>query len=201
MGDAQIRVNFSQSDVDRIQGKLAAISALKSPQIVGAFRRGLLAIEDKLKQNTSGPILKVRSGRLRNSIGSFTFGRDKELVGRVGSGVRTGEPVKYASILERGGVITAKNGKMLAIPIGAALTPAGVERFRPNDIRGRSFIMRKNGRAIIFLKQGKRALPVFVLKRSVKIPAFHYLSRSLAQSQSQALADIESGIDAILEGK
>lgn len=198
----QISVNFSDADRKRIEKKLSTVGALKSPQIITAFRRGLLGIESTLKKNVSGPILHVRSGHLRNSIGSYVFGRQDEIVGRVGSGVRTGQPVKYANILEKGGIIKPVRAKMLAIPIGTALTPAGVPRFTPNDLRGESFIARsRNNNLIIFRKSGKNILPMFVLKKQVKIPAFYYLSKSLTQSKGAAVQDIESGIDAILEGK
>ncbi len=195
-----ISVLFNDKDKLRIENKLKTVGALSAPYIINSFRRGLLEVEGALKKNISGPILKVRSGLLRNSIGSYSFGRQNEIVGRVGSGVRSGQPVKYASILETGGIIKPVRAKMLAIPIGAALTPAGVARFTPNDIRRNSFIKRsKNNNLLIFMKEGKKIIPVFVLKNQVKIPAFKYLSKSLAQSKSAALNKIEQGIDEVLK--
>ena len=201
-GQPEITAQFTPAEKKRIEDKLQKIGALKAPMIITAFNRGLLQIENQIKKNASGPILHVRSGRLRSSIGSYTFGSDKELVGRVGSGQRTGQPVKYAGILETGGTIRPVKAKMLAIPLKAALTSAGVPRYTPREVPN-SFIMRtKNGNLMIFAKSGKKRItPMFVLKNSVKIPAFKYLSKSLTQSKAAAVKEIEQGINNVLSGK
>ena len=197
-----ITAEFSAADKKRIQDKLDKVGAVQTPSIIIAFRRGLLEIENKVKENASGPIIHVRSGRLRSSIGSYTFGSDKELVGRVGSGQRTGQPVKYAGILETGGTIRPVKAKMLAIPLKAALTSAGVPRYTPREVPN-SFIMRtKNGNLMIFAKSGKKRItPMFALVKSAKIPAFKYLSKSLTQSKAAAVKEIEQGINNVLSGK
>src|SRR3990167_6310333 len=76
----------------------------------------------------------TRSGRLRASIGASAteIANGAELRLRAGWG--TGQ-VRYARIQEHGGTIVPRSGKFLAIPVGPALTGAGVSRFAsPRDV-------------------------------------------------------------------
>jgi hypothetical protein len=106
----------------------------------------------------------------------------------------------YANILEDGGVIRPVVAKMLAIPIGKALTPAGVARFKPREIISEggydnSFIRRsKAGNLILFGASGKNITPLFVLKDSVTIPAFRYMATTVEQTQGQVVNDIVNKI-------
>jgi len=72
---------------------------------------------------------------------------------------------KYAKILHEGGTIRPKKAKFLAIP----LTPAARVK-KPRDF-DKTFI--KKG--VIFRKEGKKITALYVLKKSVEIPAFDYL--------------------------
>lgn len=87
---------------------------------------------------------------------------------------------RYAAIHETGGTITGK-GKLLAIPLAAARTAAGVGRY-PSPLRqtlpasfpGGTFVRRSRaGNLILFGRTVKGAdpTPLFVLKQSVTIPA------------------------------
>lgn len=81
--------------------------------------------------------------------------------------------VKYAWILEKGGTITPKRKQWLTVPIGRT---QGWARNYP----GAFIIKSKKGNLLIVEKAGKNKLkPLFVLKKSVRIPAFHWLERSL----------------------
>lgn len=107
--------------------------------------------------------LKVRTGRLRNSIIAIPeVSKDRILFG-------TG--VIYGRIQELGGEIEPKKAKKLWIPLPANLTKAGVIRKKPSDVFSSGFI-RKN---IFFLKQDKKVIPYFVLKDRVKIKPHKYM--------------------------
>lgn len=78
---------------------------------------------------------------------------------------------------EEGKTITAKPGKSLAIPVGPALTPAGVSRFNsPRDVQGLFMVKShsKNRPGVVTASLGKiergKVVVYFVLKKSVKIP-------------------------------
>jgi len=115
--------------------------------------------------------LSKRTGDLVQSIaksirisGKFTATSDR--VGRIGS------PLTYAHVQEFGGTITPRNAQYLTVPLPAAMNSAGVmllpkARDYPNTFVAKS----RRGNLIIFQKRGRnKIVPLFVLKRSVKIP-------------------------------
>lgn len=81
--------------------------------------------------------------------------------------------VKYARILEKGGTIRATRKQYLTIPLGGT---QGTASNYPN-----AFIIKsKKGNLLIVEKVGKdRLKPLFVLKKSVRIPAFQWLLKSV----------------------
>ena len=178
---------LNETQLADIQNRL---SRLSYDDANGAIQKMLVAAatatEDRLKQNVSNDILKVRTGNLRNSLQSRVDMINGKWTASVGSGVRTGGRVPYANILETGGTITPVTKQFLAIPIGDALTPTGVAKFTPTEL--------KDGQAtgyagsviiggIIFgianLKSRSQITPLFVLKRSVEIPAKLYMNITL----------------------
>ena len=152
-------------------------------------------VETQLKTNAlTGGILKVRSGRLRNSIGFLITASKTELTAEIGSGVRQREPVKYAAILEQGGTIIPKNKQFLTVPLGykgnPVMTPTGTVKAGMTagelHAKKKTFIIVKT----IFLKTGKRAIkPIYSLVRSVNIPAFKYMEKT-AQAAAQRVQEI-----------
>jgi len=181
-----IEATISSTDLKRIYSKLDRINPRNRINVlIDAFRKASLFVENKLKENISGKILKVRTGRLRASIGSRINISREGISGVIGSGVRQGNRVVYANIHEIGGIITPKKVQWLTIPLAGALTPAG-------DLRGgatsaRDFANTFIARNIIFQRQGKNIIPLFVLKKQVKIPARKYLSRTLEQTQRRIM--------------
>ena len=138
----------------------------------------LIAIADAIAtRNSNGwpggttpTSLSQRTGTLNEAILN-----SPEVTGETFENIRgaIGAPgVKYALIQETGGVISAKNGKFLAIPLPAAMTSDGVPllpgpRNWPNTFVART----KNGNLVIFMKKGVQIVPLYVLKPQVTIPA------------------------------
>ncbi len=123
-------------------------------------------------RNLSGPILKTKSAHLRRSITGRTF-KDQLIYAIIGSGIFGRKGVKYARILEKGGIIRPKTKKMLTIPLPGI---KGKAANFPN-----AFIIKsKKGNILLVEKKGEKGLrPLFVLKKQVKIPAFHWLRDSI----------------------
>ncbi len=118
------------------------------------------------RRKLSGQVMKRRSGALAASIrpGRRTW-QGNRLTGVVGTSMI------YGRIHEEGGTIRAKKGQFLTIPVGAALTPAGVTQkpYRQwTDLSLRPF---RTGKGWVALHQGK---PVWILKPSVRIPKRPY---------------------------
>ena len=190
-----IEFYIDAKDRKRIEKMLSTQTASRIGEVMfRAFQQAGAMVEGKLKENVSGPILNVRSSRLINSIGSIARVTGDQVTAEIGSGARGGERVPYAGIHETGGTIRPTGGrKNLTIPIGEAKTKGG-------DLRG-GFTARKlfDGeipgydtgviiKNIVYGKQsgGKNKFtPLFVLVKSVTMPARKYLSRTLEETQGE----------------
>ncbi|PHR91971.1 MAG: hypothetical protein COA69_09405 [Robiginitomaculum sp.] len=167
------------SDPKEIAQKLLQFAAIQGNLLEGVI----------IKESLSGKRLKRRTGSLARSVTSRA-----ELINRVPAirvGIFRGPAVKYAQIQEEGGIIKPKKAKALAIPVGEALTPAGVERFGgprgyPGELR---FLPFRRGIAIGKLVDEQEAkdledndespweaAALYILATQVEIPASHWLS-------------------------
>jgi hypothetical protein len=129
-------------------------------------------------------LVRRRSGHLAQSANASTPEKD-------GSGWRafvgfgSGPAGRYAKTIEEGKTFTAK-GQVMAIPIGAALTPGGSARFAgprdfPQGFWGRSV----RGALLFFARVGGVLQPLFIGRRIVTVPAFRPLQRSLDASRGE----------------
>lgn len=183
------------------------LKGLSPAEKSGITRKAFLDVahetERKLKESITNNILKVRSGRLRSSIGIMVKDKDNNLVADIGSGVRQGDRVPYANIHETGGVIRPVNSKYLAVPLKSALTPAGVLKKKPREWPNTFVLRSKNGALIIAQKKGKRGklISLFVLKKSVTIPQRRYMSRTGDQVRPRMLEIMSNRIAKYLSEK
>ena len=129
-------------------------------------------------QHTSVPGPKgVRTGRLFRRTGGFI--RDlKASVLVTGSGIEAtgmigGPPVsKFMVIHETGGTIRPKRAKFLTVPLQAALSFRGVPlKRRARDWPNTFVATSRRGNLLIFQRRGGRIIPLYALKKSVRIPA------------------------------
>ena len=117
----------------------------------------------------------VRTGHLRRSwqMGNQMGSRDKTAIrAAVNPRIRVGSNLAYARIHELGGVISAKKGGYLTIPLNrqaeVLLREHGSTRNIPGLFRVGNALARKTG------KSGKLQF-LFALKRSIKIPKRPYV--------------------------
>ena len=196
------------NDRARINKMLSSETAQKIGRVMfKAFQQAGALVEGQLKENVAGNILKVRSSRLMNSIGSRVEVKGDQVVATIGSGARMGEPVPYSRIHEVGGTIRPKKGKYLTIPTDNARTLGG---------DGKAGFTAKNlfnggisgftggviiGKTIFGIMQGRKnkLLPLFTLVKSVDIPARRYLSKSLEQKEKEIPSIIVQAVAKQLE--
>jgi phage gpG-like protein len=124
---------------------------------------GLVIVQGQAKRNvmTGGRAgLHVRTGHLHRSITHEGPKRKgTKIIGAVGT------DIPYGPTHEFGGTIRPKRAQFLTVPLTAAKTAAGAGRGRARDFPN-TFI----AKGIIFQRIGKRIIPLFVLKRMVRIP-------------------------------
>ena len=165
-------------------GELSARLDLLARTLPAELRRAAiitaLDAEAEAKQNAT-TVLNVRTGRLRGSI----QGTAEEMNGQLSIVLRAGTPdggaVPYARIHEEGGTIRPRSGRYLKIPVGPALTGAGVARGGRQS--GLHFIKRGAG-GLLADAEGRIW---FVLKQSVTIPARPYLGPAIKAVQPRLI--------------
>jgi len=140
---------------------------------------------------TGGNPLHTRSGRLRSSIRSGVRGGTKGgHKGSIEGWLRAGGPspkgqVKYARMHEFGsnGPITPKKADgWLAIPTKAQKTGAGVSRGGPRTVEGLWFHKTHPDKAYLLKKIGGKNIALFLLRKSVTVPARPFLRPSIEEA-------------------
>jgi len=140
---------------------------------VGLHLKDWVSREIKNKRFHGRPFLQTRSTTFQRSLDSKAYGESLRSLRFITGTVKQGFP--YANIHETGGVIKAKPGKFLTIPLGEALTPSGVPRFSAKEVMDDetkdTAIIRTAAGAFIVHKRKTRWDFLFKLVKKVTIPA------------------------------
>ena len=163
-------------------------------QSVPAFRDtlskrmvGLAAEAERQAKLLATHKLRVRTGRLRNSIaGSVRQVDGMPAIVLSAGGTSGSRSVGYARAQELGATISPRRGRYLAIPLPPALTGAGVLRSRfnlPGGLRsvGSLFAIKgRSGRLLLVERKGDGVVPMFVLHPGpIRITPKRYLRDAL----------------------
>lgn len=128
--------------------------------------------------------LRRRTGRLAASVTTNVTATADGAELRLLSG---GGVVRYARLQDKGDTIRPRFARMLAIPIAAGLTAAGVPRWAsPRDVPG-GFWLRRPGRPPIFVRPAGRKIKgirarldlLFVGAASVKVPPSRFATDAM----------------------
>lgn len=156
--------------------------------------------EDIGKANAT-TLLSRRTGRLAASIRGRVEPVGLAATVQAGGPANRGE-VSYARIHDRLGstTITPKRGKFLAIPVGPALTAAGVARVSPRMVADLRYVQSRRGQPMLVKEVGKgrgkgagKVQVWFLLRRSVTIRGVGYLSGAEAVATSNLRRRLQSG--------
>jgi hypothetical protein len=127
--------------------------------------------------------------RLRHVVNMESKNRGHVVLG-TGRAVGFSDSVVYARIQDEGGTVTARRAKALTIPFPGVKGSA-------SQYRGNSFMIPGKGATvgIIFTRQGaglNRLKPLFLLRRSVRLPARHWFSRPIQERLPQLEKDLSA---------
>jgi len=157
------------------QGKALAALLRKEMIITGLSAQG--ATQGLINQR-----LRVRSGFLQRSPAFRVeeVAALPELHVSAGGGQGKRGELRYAALQEYGGTVRPVKGKFLAIPVGPALTGAGVARYASaRDVPGLSFIPTAGGGAVLGKSKGRgknaRMETWFILRRQVTIQGRYFV--------------------------
>lgn len=138
----------------------------------------------KISKRLSGEALKERTGRLKGSLTHEETATTLEISAGGGPG-----EVDYANIHHYGGTIRPKTKQFLTIPFPGGPADRRVP-MRASDFND-TFI----AKGIIFRKKGEDIEPLFILKKSVEIPArpYMYFEDSDVEHLSSSIAEFITG--------
>lgn len=162
-------IGFSQVGAAKTARKLHGLASrdLRAANLRSVEFSARIVEADLKSKRFSGRPVKVRSGITRNSI--------RTQLDKATTSARVGTPLRHVPGLEDGITIRAKRAKYLTIPLRAAMTGTGRSRGNARTVGSRyqsTFVRKsKRGNLIMFGKRGKRIVPLFVLKKSVRIKA------------------------------
>ena len=125
-------------------------------------------IEHHMTGSASDTVLGTRSGFLKKSTRALDV---TETLGKIKGGVGFGVHYGVVHFVDKGKITTIKpkGHPYLAIPIGPALTAAGVaKKSGPREWTGLSFMRRKAGKNPLLIMSG---IPYYVLVKEVSIKA------------------------------
>jgi hypothetical protein len=111
----------------------------------------------------------------------------------------------YAAVHERldgtaGTTIRPKTAQFLTIPLAAAKTAAGVARGTARDFPNTFIARSKKGSLLIFQRQGKTIVPLFLLLKEVYVPARPALLPTMQRTIPLIVSDLTQTVGDALKG-
>lgn len=106
----------------------------------------------------------------------------------------------YMATHEFGGLIRPKGKTYLTVPLPAALKSDGTpKKLSARAWRHSRVIRSRRGNLLIVMQQGRRAVPLYVLKEKVRIPARLGLRKEMNHTRPTLWADVQRGIRQLLK--
>ena len=100
---------------------------------------------------------------------------------------------------EMGGILRARNVRYMAIPLKAALGADGTpKRVKARQWRNTRVITSKRGSLLIVMKQGRRWVPLYALKREVRVRARLGLRKELRRERPALWKEVSREIGKLL---
>lgn len=146
------------------KGKLPRFNRITDAALM---RIGERAMDRYLAQVTDKVAMRTRKG----SDGERKL-RDYEVANVPGAVEGTVTLTPGLGLQEIGGIIRARNVQYMTIPLKAARNTDGTpKRLKARQWRNTRVIKSKRGKLLIVMKQGRRWIPLYALKKQVRVPA------------------------------
>jgi hypothetical protein len=165
---------FLEKAMDGLYDEMAAAVKDALDGHVGKFKRRRLTRRSKTSlgrvtaQTSRSLVTEVKVKKSARTIRGRAFFSSKA------PGVTRSQALinKITNAHERGATIVPRKRQWLTIPLKAAKTPSGQPRKRRARDWGNTFIARsRKGGRVIFQRRGRRAVPLYVLVKRVRLPA------------------------------
>ena len=166
-------------DINRFAGEIPEVLERRMLRVLRNFRKEFVAT-----RLNGRPGLKRETGKLIRSFKVTPITGPKK--GRELSMVTDSV---YAPIHELGGVISPRNGKFLAIPIGARRGTS------PRDTPNGFFVKTSRGNLMYGTSNGDTFIPLFLLKETVTIPPRMGLLDMFKRHERQIVRDMQAAVN------
>lgn len=165
-----------QAHLDRVTGKLAK----KHSRAPGATGAGALA------RITGGGIKRLQEAKAEQRAG--------EVVGII-------PLAQHMAVHEFGEVIKAKGAGWLTVPLPAALNADGTPK-KPSALLWKKarVIESRKGNLLIAVRNGRQWVPLYALKKEVRIPERLGLRKELKKDRPRLMREVRAGIKALVAG-
>lgn len=194
----------ANAELRRLPGEVRQIATKKSlnKHAAGFLRFFTKAQLSGRKSPTSG--LDRRTGDLARRGFNYVVQEEKgRMVLRVFSSIKYALLHEYGSAGLPGGVVRPKRSRYLAIPVGPALTPAGVARYQsPRQVQG-LFVARGRRSGKLFMgrvEQGE-VKAYFLLRDSVRVPPRLRLRERWKEKAAGIVPILKKEVDKLLSAK
>lgn len=183
----EFRIKFTKEFYETIR-EVRDLFKTSPESVRDAFSTWLTTgLDPAVQSQLSGRSLKRRTGRMASNYEitqAFLVGKDVKafLIHR--------EP--QAFIQETGGVIQARAGSWLTVPLPAAMTGTGALKAPARHWSNTFFQKSRRGNLILFQNKGDSIVPLFVLKRSIRLKATHWFSNAVDASADKLFALIQA---------
>lgn len=165
------------------------------PVMLRRMKQSLILLEGSIKTSARDLLKNAASkgyqGRTTGLLRNSWTHEGPEIHGEYLEG-KVGSNAPYARIHEEGGVITPRTKQALTVPF-------------PGPNYGSAKALRQEGRTIviddiIYLKQHKgrdrgRLIPIFALRRSVVVPARHYITEGINRATPRIKELFTEGVE------
>ncbi|MCP4566825.1 MAG: hypothetical protein GY841_04500 [FCB group bacterium] len=193
----QFEIKLNKAKFRNLDNALKKAPKELSNAIARGLTTGLHATAGVVKRRVgNSSILKRRSGALTGAVKAYKDNKD-DLYGYIGVGDDQ-DVAPYAWLLGRRDTktITAKAGGLLAIPVGNALTEAGVPRYgSPRDVPdGFWFTNPKTNKILFGRNVGGQLDILFVGKESVSVKSTGILPEIIEERMPNMEKSIEKEI-------
>lgn len=185
--------------------RMAAGPAGMAKALAAAGTRAAIAGERAARERAR-TALAVRTGHLRRSIQGSSAVDSNGMSVRLRAGGGTGA-VKYARIQELGGTVRPKKGRYLRIPLKAAKTAAGVDRYAGplrQALPGLFVLRAKSGKLFLVQPKGKgkrrKLVYLYLLVERSVIGPHPYLRPSIDEAAQVLRAALGPGLSAAMGG-
>lgn len=198
-------VPFPQASIERAARRLSPRALQQLTYYAEReMRKYLTTVVDALEErhgtpyngSSGGDVLHRRSGAGMRSLRNFiVLRRGDQVTGHVRLN-------KYMKMHEHGGWIRAKNAQYLTIPLPPALNANGTPKKASARDWDKTFIARsRRGNLIIFRKEGRGVVPLYVLKKKVRIPARLGLRKELRKQRTGMRRELIARIKELTSGR